>query len=224
MAFHVQEFYVCSIPASIAEIHETINGKTIFDDYYLFIGFSAEELAMLAKKNKDAMKALESLLREDIQEFENRYCNRLDCPSFVIHTKFEECLASAVRKFDPRKGPFLHLFRAVSKRGMEHFSSTFLMQKKKVLRILPEVHSRPEGVVYLHDSIRSKDREKRFELDFRKYFEQLSPTERTILRMYGNHFSYREIGEQVRLSTSSVCNKVHQMISEIRNRMKKKLL
>lgn len=224
MAFRAQEFHMCKIPSFVVKIHESINGKTLFDDYYLYIGFSVDELAILAKKSKDALLALESRLKDVLQEIETRYCHRLDCMPMMLHTKLEECVAASVRKYDPEKGPFLHLLRAVSKRGMERFSALFRNRRKKILRYLPEYQYPSEDIVYLKDSIQPKDREKRFELDFRGYVEQLTKKERIILQMYESNFSYREIGNRVGLSTSAVSNKVHQMLAEIRNRMKKKLL
>ena len=216
MSIQQKEFYVCPLSAFSVDIHRSLCRKENLDDCYGFIGFSLDELAILAKKKKDGVTALSAKLKPVTDVIVRRYMKRIHCLAYLVDAKVEECLDIAVRKYDPTRGPFLNLFLVVCKKGLDRFARDFESRKRKVVPYVPE-HPRAQGDILFSDSVPSSEERQRFEIDFARYRERLSLRERKILRMFDDQCTLREISRRVSLSPSSVSNKIRQMVAELRN-------
>lgn len=218
------EFYVAHVAkSSLAIFGHLSHGREEEGKAYEFAGFSLDEVALLAKDGKRAMKECEDRTAIVLVKAARSYAKRNRCPVLDIYPKVQLALRKAVEKFDPGKGFFSHLLGRVIKLTLSSYGKSLAIHRKKVLPqdVFGDVEN-PYCLTF-QDAV-SNPGDVSFRMDLENYVDLLEGRDRRILFLYDSHLNFREIADMVHLSPTAVSEKVNGMLSELVNRARRKLL
>ncbi len=218
------KFFVARLTKASKEAYRVLSTRP--DDSggdYEYCGFSLDEVVILAKKKKVALKECVDRTRTLLLRSTLFYSSKMRCPMLEVYPHVEKALRKAVEKYNPRIGEFTHLLGRIVHLTLASYGKSVAIRRRKYVTGLQKYECFIPSVVTLQDSV-GKSTLVSYHLDLKDYMELLDRKERIILWLYDCRHTLRDIADRVSLSSTAVGDKLTTMLSELRNRESRLLI
>lgn len=229
-AFHLPFFLATVLTSLAVSIRPASENMALKPFGYEYQDFLLDDLALKAKIDEGCLNEVLNRFLPTIYQtaalFEKMY-------PYLDHGNLISELLATVRKgvelFDPGRGQFEHLVRRMFRLTLLGQRKATAIEYQRQLRYLggaiQALNDEESDHLIFQDCIcDDEDEECRQRLDLEQYREELTSQEKGILDCFLQHYSYAEIAKKYALPRSTVSYKVTQMIAELSERHKRKLI
>ncbi|MFA6829193.1 MAG: hypothetical protein WCR67_00575 [Bacilli bacterium] len=196
---------------------------------YDYVHCDLDELVIKAKVDKNCLNEVFSRFDFLVNRYSTSFVHDFHAGDVGnVETTLYDTIGHAVILYDPLRGHFENLVRKMFKLSLMNYRKNIARQYRTSTKYFGErVYDNNDSIITLADSIpddSNQIREIEQSLDLSSYTKCLEKSDKEILFLYLDSYTYDEIAKVSGLSRSSVSLKIIRMIEELLEWKKRKLI